>query len=183
MTQELIDEMISELEAMERLVRRKFPGFVHPLIAKLRAEPVQEPVASIYIAPNGEREFDDWKCELPVGRNKLYSAAPAHNLLSELEKDAANLLFALRDAWPYVHQQCTIESKKKRIQALMRKHGDFADLHPPAAQGQPLTDEEIDALAYKHLDVGDGPLNKHFVTGEIEFARAIEAAHGIGSKT
>ena len=45
MKQELIDEMISELEAMERLVRRQFPEFVHPLISKLRAAPVQEPVA------------------------------------------------------------------------------------------------------------------------------------------
>jgi hypothetical protein len=54
--------------------------------------------------------------------------------LSELEKDAANLLFALHDAWPYVHRHCTIESKKKTIQALMVKHRDFADLQPPAAQ-------------------------------------------------
>jgi hypothetical protein len=33
---------------------------------------------------------------------------------SELEKDAVNLLFALRDAWPYVHGHCTIESIKKK---------------------------------------------------------------------
>lgn len=62
--------------------------------------------------------------------------APVQEPLSELEKDAANLLFALRDAWPYVHGHCTIESRKKAIQALMVKHGDFADLHPPAAQRQ-----------------------------------------------
>ena len=43
MNRELIDEMISELEAMERLVRRNFPGFVHPLIAKLRAEQSAQP--------------------------------------------------------------------------------------------------------------------------------------------
>ena len=47
--------------------------------------------------------------------------------LSELQKDAAKLLFALRDAWPYVHQSCTIDSVRKRIVELMRKHGDFAD--------------------------------------------------------
>jgi hypothetical protein len=70
--------------------------------------------------------------------------APVQEPLSELEKDAANLLFALHDAWPYVHQHCTIESKKKAIQALIVKHGEFADLHPPAAQRQwvGLTDEE-----------------------------------------
>lgn len=32
----------------------------------------QKPVASIYISPNGEREFDDWKHDLPTGRNELY---------------------------------------------------------------------------------------------------------------
>lgn len=65
--------------------------------------------------------------------------------LSELEKDAANLLFALHDAWPYVHGNCTIESKKKAIQALMVKHGDFADLLPQPAQRiwVDLTDDEI----------------------------------------
>jgi hypothetical protein len=34
----------------------------------------QEPVASIYISPSGERELDDWRVELPVGRNLLYTA-------------------------------------------------------------------------------------------------------------
>jgi hypothetical protein len=72
-----------------------------------------------------------------------------------LEKDAANLLFALHDAWPYVHGQCTIESKKKAIQALMIKHGDFADLQPPAAQRQwvGLTEDEQDDLVYNVFDL------------------------------
>lgn len=40
-----------------------------------------EPVASIYITPCGEREFDDWKHDLPVGRNTLYThPAPAVDL-------------------------------------------------------------------------------------------------------
>jgi hypothetical protein len=71
-------------------------------------------------------------------------AAPVQKSLTELQKDAANLLFALHDAWPYVHHHCTIESKRKEIQALMVKHGDFADLQPPAAQRQwvGLTDDE-----------------------------------------
>jgi len=40
------------------------------------ALPAQEPVASIYISQSGEREFDDWKCKLPIGRNLLYPAPP-----------------------------------------------------------------------------------------------------------
>jgi len=47
----------------------------------------------------------------------------------------------------------------------------------PAAQRQwvGLTDEKIKQLADKHLDVGDGERGTHYVFGEIEFARAIEA--------
>ena len=63
---------------------------------------------------------------LPDGIYSLY-LAPS---LTELQKDAAKLLFALHDAWPYVHESCTIRSVKRKIQDLMVKHGDFADLQP-----------------------------------------------------
>lgn len=33
----------------------------------------KEPVASIYIDGKGDREFDDWKCDLPAGSNLLYA--------------------------------------------------------------------------------------------------------------
>lgn len=58
---------------------------------------------------------------------------------TELEKDAVALLFALHDAWSYVHRHCTIESIKRQHQMLMRKHGDFADWHA-----------EMDALLAKN---------------------------------
>jgi len=38
-----------------------------------RAAPADSPVASIYITPDGQREFDDWRAELPVGRTELYT--------------------------------------------------------------------------------------------------------------
>ena len=41
------------------------------------AQPEQEPVASIYVTPGGEREFDDWRHDLPIGRNQLYTTPPA----------------------------------------------------------------------------------------------------------
>jgi len=46
-----------------------------------------------------------------------------------------------------------------------------------------LTDEEIKQFASKHLDVGDGAYATHFVTGDVAFARAIEAAHNIKENT
>ena len=42
-----------------------------------------EPVASIYITPDGDREMDDWRRELPVGRNILYTAPPALQALTD----------------------------------------------------------------------------------------------------
>lgn len=44
--------------------------------SKPAAQVKAEHVASIYITPSGEREFDDWKCDLPVGRNILYTTPP-----------------------------------------------------------------------------------------------------------
>lgn len=70
--------------------------------------------------------------------------------LTELQKDAANLLFALHDAWPYVHQHCMIKSKKKFIQSLIVKHGEFADLQPPAAQPAPVQEP----VAFVHNETG-----------------------------
>lgn len=76
--------------------------------------------------------------------------------LTPLQQDAMYLLFALQDAWPYVHNNCTIKVRKERISALLKKHGDFADLHnaeeldakiravaPVAGE---LSDEQIDVL-------------------------------------
>jgi hypothetical protein len=40
------------------------------------AQPELEPVAAIYISISGEREFDDWKCDLPIGMNELFTAPP-----------------------------------------------------------------------------------------------------------
>ncbi len=100
--------------------------------------------------------------------------------LSELEKDAVNLLFALHDAWPYVHGHCTIESNRKAIQALIVKHGEFADIHTSPPQRKPMTDEEIDRLWEMWLTQKYGSVTK--AEGHV-FARAIEAAHGIIAAT
>jgi hypothetical protein len=48
----------------------------------------QEPVASIYISINGDREFDDWNCALPIGRNELY-AAPVKREQAEKQEPVA----------------------------------------------------------------------------------------------
>ena len=47
------------------------PLYASPVLAQ------PEPVASLYISANGEREIDDWKCELPAGRHVLYTALAA----------------------------------------------------------------------------------------------------------
>lgn len=70
-----------------------------------------------------------------------HAAEPAK--LTELQKDAPNLLFALHDAWPYVHQWCTIQSKKSSILQLIRKHGDFAYVNktPSESKSEEVADD------------------------------------------
>jgi hypothetical protein len=70
-----------------------------------------------------------------------HAAEPAK--LTELQKDAPNLLFALHDAWPYVHQWCTIQSKKSSILQLIRKHGEFVDFHktPVESKSEEVADD------------------------------------------
>jgi hypothetical protein len=56
----------------------------------------QEPVASIYISSSGEREFDDWNCALPIGRNELYTAPPKcewQGLTDEIKDDADPMFY------------------------------------------------------------------------------------------
>jgi hypothetical protein len=52
---------------------------------------------------------------------------------------------------------------------------------PPAAQRQPLTDEQINTLRQQYGVTSDGRGIKEF-TYVVDFVRAIEAAHGIGEK-
>jgi len=59
--------------------RREYLLMYEAVIDKCKealAQPEQEPVASIFISGIGEREFDDWGHDLPVGRNLLYITSP-----------------------------------------------------------------------------------------------------------
>ena len=107
--------------------------------------------------------------------------------LTELQKDAVPLLFALCEAWPYVHARCTIKSRKDEIQRLLVKHGDFADYWkeyeatkqpqaeavPPdvARDAAPIPDHELVTM-YDERPTSDLEM--------IEFAREVERRHGIG---
>ena len=133
MTRELIDEMISELEAMERLVRRNFPGFVHPLIAKLLAAPVKEPDRS-----------GKW---FTVVYKDIKPGDEARALSEHPKMSAMSWSHALHD----------------RDAAL-------------AAQRQPMTDAQIDIITEAQW----GYATVH--AAHRAYARAIEKAHGIGSK-
>ena len=87
------------------------------------AQPEQDLVASIFISGIGEREFDDWGHNLPVGRNLLYTTPP---------------------------------------------------------QRKPLSDEEIYSLA-DSLEIWNED-DEEWILDPNTFARAIEAAHGIGGE-
>lgn len=81
------------------------------------AQPEQEPVASIYISQSGEREFDDWKCKLPIGRNLLYNTPPApQRKWVGLDEDEIRELYGkdlnYRDG-NYVRYAMAVEAKLK----------------------------------------------------------------------
>ena len=81
-------------------------------------ELVQEPVASIYITPNGAREFDDWRHDLPVGSNLLYTSPPQRKPLTEEEIEQIN-----RDL-PLLHMQARKGSVAVVFaRAIERAHG------------------------------------------------------------
>ena len=69
-------EALTYCEALNRDVEQQKTQAITAL-RKALEQPEQEPVASIYISQSGEREFDDWKCKLPIGRNLLYTTPPA----------------------------------------------------------------------------------------------------------
>lgn len=84
-----------------------------------------EPIASIYISPNGEREFDDWGQTLPIGRNELcltasvpsgnFDADPLTQFIQRLNSTAYNLN----------KEECISEAKKLR--------DELAAAHSPAS--------------------------------------------------
>lgn len=98
----------------------------------------------------GAREATPLHDAMPA-LTQLEAMVGEQKLLTELQKDAVPLLFALREAWTYVHAHCTIKSRKDEIHRLIVKHGDFADYwkkYEASKQPQAETDESIAADAY-----------------------------------
>jgi hypothetical protein len=88
--------------------------------------------------------------------------------------DALRTAIAEAEKQEPVLKPCWYESKEK---TMCRKCGQVhAEAIPPAAQWVGLTDEEIEReWQFLHDEEGNPP-------DEHDFARAIEAAHGIGEK-
>jgi hypothetical protein len=75
-------------------------------------------------------------------------------------------------AWQGVHDTTDLYWRKPM-------QGDVRPLYTHPPQRKPLTDEEIELLAAKHAP----PIDPDFGDDDwIEFARAIERAHGIGGQ-
>jgi hypothetical protein len=77
----------------------KVEAAITALSAAIEAAEKQEPVASIYISQSGEREFDDWKCKLFIGRNLLYTTPPAAEPEQQAEPFSAVSIYATQTAW------------------------------------------------------------------------------------
>ena len=122
----------------------------------------QEPVATITITQRWstrtiDNHFEDCVCDWPDGEYKLYtSPQPAQ------QEPVAGVV--IREGLPTLLQDRHIKSTDQRLYTP-----------PPPAQRKPLTDEQIVAKALHLSGLGTSP-------DVIQFARAIEAAHGIKEK-
>ena len=67
-----------------------------------------------------------------------------------------------------------------RLESAIAAVEEAAERHTHPPQRKPLTDEEIELLAVKHAPPIDPAFAQH--DDFIEFARAIERAHGIGGE-
>jgi hypothetical protein len=100
-----------------------------------------KPIASIYVTPDGAREFDDWRHPLPVGRNLLYTrpAAP----LSEGRADVLLNVIQRLNQNPY----SLTKAECVDLVSAMRDEALAAPSPPP----QP-TDEATDAGRLDWMD-------------------------------
>lgn len=80
-------DLVDWLEGYENLPDGEYDLYLGP-------QSEQKPVASIYISPNGEREFDDWKHDLPIGRNELFAAPVAQPATEQAEAPSDTLRIA-----------------------------------------------------------------------------------------
>lgn len=132
-------------------------------------------VASIYISAMG-RELDDWKCELPEGRNLLYAAPKAlePEPLTDERQPLSKVLAAVREYMP--PDGISAKDCLSKIIAIV---------DPWPLQAKPLIalkDEEISLMAHNE-DEGEWNDLRHrdcWHEGYKAGARATEAAHAIG---
>ena len=95
----------------------------------------------------------------------IYVTTINDDCAKELERFAELIRADERNSWP-----AEMEAMERQVNILT---------DALAQSRKPLPVDEIAEIADRHLDVGDGSYATHYVFGETEFARAIEAAHGI----
>jgi hypothetical protein len=128
------------------------------LQAKLSAIQSHKPVASIYVATDGSREFDDWRCDLPIGRTELYAAPVAQPAYDE----------AALIAKGWTLQDCKI-------------CGESATAYvSPKQPAEALTDKEISMWWASENGLEDCDMCR--IEDFLKVVRAVEAKHGIKAK-
>jgi hypothetical protein len=92
----------AKLKQPGRAQQQRDAGFTRrPTIREMSEpeQPEQEPVASIYVTIGEDREFDDWRCPLPVGRNLLYTYPPRREWRGLTEEEVDQMAGNTVDAW------------------------------------------------------------------------------------
>lgn len=173
------DEAVCTIMAIDELDAAICAALDHPQVE-------QEPVASIYIADNGEREFDDWRHDLPVGRNYLYTHPQNLNCKSTQARLAT--LCGYEKPQPTRQPLREMEIVEQEPVAILAFYDGVREprllswnqlpsgqhlLYTHPQPRQPLTDEQISRLwSDAHNDTTDRMAFQ-------VLARLVEAAHGI----
>ena len=193
---ELAAEPVQEAEGWKMVARER--GWLE---SSSKAEPAQEPqaepVASIYITPSGDREFDDWKGALPVGRNVLY-AAPQPQQAEPVQEPVAWIVpraygsglsftkLTKPENWNDDYGEWYCKPLYAAPQQPMRCPKDGGECgaggycRPEPVQRRPLSDEQVRQIV---VDASTSWAFKRDGSTSMRIARAIERAHGIGEPT
>jgi hypothetical protein len=172
------------------------------LTKQLDAIAKHKPVASIYVATDGSREFDDWRCDLPIGRTELYAAPVAQQQEGMTYTGKGPVPWKCIDGseckhgwWcseTYCQDKCQFRNdiaaqpvaqpaELSRLEPFVHGLGKaiLRELQEAQQPAEALTNQQLYNCYIEATNQTLRPQDEHLA---FAFARAIEAAHGIHAK-
>jgi hypothetical protein len=165
-----VEAMKQALEALNKNVGElRIAGARHILRTAIEQAEKQEPVAWANINKHGDITHTNNK-RMPWSKTPLYTTPPAQPAKQEPVAWLGLKPSDMPDGDDPMYDHDFFLKGMAWADAILRKK----NATPPAAQRQPLTEEQLKPIADEYRILFGGWV--------VDFARAIEAAHGIGEK-